>query len=201
MAANTSLSTIWPYQMAEDNTNNDREATELDEQLSSRHAQSSNHDGIDSAVDGRPRARPLQKEQHILKKFWKRQIAVTVDHEGCRDHFALERTYLGYMRTSTVFATIGVTVAQVFRLKNEGAINPPFGFFALGIPLACACIGSALVVTVVGSWRFWRQQNALARGKIHAGGWEINTIVTITILLIITLLVLILAAETLDASD
>ena len=95
---------------------------------------------------------------------------------------ALERTYLGYMRTSTVFATIGVTVAQIFRLKNEGAINPPFGFFALGIPLACVFIGFALVVTVVGSWRFWRQQNALARGKIHAGGWEIDTIATITTL-------------------
>ena len=67
---------------------------------------------------------------------------------------ALERTYLGYMRTSTVFATIGVTVAQVFRLKNEGAIDPPFGFFALGIPLACAFIGSALVISVLGSWRF-----------------------------------------------
>ncbi|MCJ1396998.1 hypothetical protein MMC11_000190 [Xylographa trunciseda] len=100
-----------------------------------------------------------------------------------------------------MFAVIGVTVAQIFRLKNQGAVNPPFGFFALGIPLACACIGSALVVTIFGSWRFWRQQNALARGKIHAGGWEIDAIATITILLIITLLVLILAAETLDAND
>ncbi|MCJ1436167.1 hypothetical protein MMC27_005545 [Xylographa pallens] len=185
--------------MADDN--DDREATELDEQHSSRRAQRSNDDGVEGAVDGRARVQPLQKEQHVLKRFWKRQIAVTVDHEGCRDHFALERTYLGYMRTSTVFATIGVTVAQIFRLKNEGAINPPFGFFALGIPLACLFIGSALVVTLVGSWRFWRQQNALARGKIHAGGWEISTIATMTTLLVITLLALILAAESLDASD
>ncbi|MCJ1391707.1 hypothetical protein MMC18_004572 [Xylographa bjoerkii] len=185
--------------MVEDNS--DREATELDAQQSSRHVQNTGHDGIEGAAEFRQRLRPLQKEQHVVKKFWKRQVAVTVDHEGCRDHFALERTYLGYMRTSTVFATIGVTVAQVFRLKNQGAIDPPFGFFTLAIPLACACIGSALVVTLFGSWRFWRQQNALARGKIHAGGWEINAIATITALLAITLLVLILAAETLDASD
>ena len=81
-----------------------------------------------------------------------------------------------------VFATIGVTIAQFFRLKNEGAVNPPFGFFTLGIPLACAFIGSALVITVVGSWRFWRQQNALARGKIHVGGWEINTVAMVSLL-------------------
>ncbi|MCJ1417078.1 hypothetical protein MMC32_003417 [Xylographa parallela] len=190
---------MWPYRMADDN--DDREATELNEQQSPPPAQRFNPDGVESAVDGRARVQPLHKEQHVLRKFWKRQIAVTVDHEDCRDHFALERTYLGYMRTSTVFATIGVTVAQIFRLKNEGAINPPFGFFALGIPLACVFIGFALVVTVVGSWRFWRQQNALARGKIHAGGWEIDTIATITTLLIVTLLALILAAESLDASD
>ena len=81
-----------------------------------------------------------------------------------------------------VFATIGVTVAQIFRLQNQGAINPSFGFFTLGIPLACACIGSALAISIFGSWRFWRQQNALARGKILAGGWEINMIATIALL-------------------
>ncbi|MCJ1291387.1 hypothetical protein MMC34_002930 [Xylographa carneopallida] len=188
-----------PHQMVEDN--NDREATELNEQQASSHAQIPIHDASETLVDAHTTVRALQKEQHALKKFWKRQIAVSVDHEGCRDHFALERTYLGYMRTSMVFATIGVTIAQFFRLKNEGAVNPPFGFFTLGIPLACAFIGSALVITVVGSWRFWRQQNALARGKIHVGGWEINTVAMVSLLLVIILLALILAAETRDAND
>lgn len=30
-----------------------------------------------------------------------------------------------------------------------------------------------MVVVTLGGWRFWRQQNALVRGKIHAGGFEI----------------------------
>ena len=78
MSDKTTLATAWRYQMAEDN--NDREATELDEHQPPRHAQSSNHDGVE-------RVQSLQKEQHALKKFWRRQIAVSVDHEGCRDHF------------------------------------------------------------------------------------------------------------------
>ena len=85
MSAKTSLATMWPYRMADDN--DDREATELNEQQSPPPAQRFNPDGVESAVDGRARVQPLHKEQHVLRKFWKRQIAVTVDHEDCRDHF------------------------------------------------------------------------------------------------------------------
>jgi hypothetical protein len=34
----------------------------------------------------------------------------------------------------------------------------------------------AILVALVGAYRFWRQQNAIARGKIHAGGWELNSV-------------------------
>ena len=27
------------------------------------------------------------RQQHGIKKFWKHQVAVTVHHEDCRDHF------------------------------------------------------------------------------------------------------------------
>lgn len=67
-------------------------------------------------------------------------------------------------------------MAQLFRLQNQGTTNPAFGAFNVAIPVACVCIGSAIVMTLFGSWRFWRQQNALARGKIHAGGWEVVSI-------------------------
>ena len=95
---------------------------------------------------------------------------------------ALERTYLGYFRTSIAFSILGVTIAQLFRLQKPAAPNLRFGFFVLGIPLACACIGAALLVVVLGAYRFWRQQNALARGKVHAGGWELNFIALATAL-------------------
>ena len=71
---------------------------------------------------------------------------------------------------------VSVIIAQLFRLEHSQNPNKVFGFFVLGIPLACICIGAAIVVLLLGTHRFWRQQNAMMRGKVHAGGWEINAI-------------------------
>lgn len=89
---------------------------------------------------------------------------------------ALERTFLGFLRTSLALSMVSVIIAQLFRLQHVQDPDKVFGFFVLGIPLACACIGAAIVVLLLGAYRFWRQQNAMLRGKVHAGGWEMNVI-------------------------
>ena len=88
---------------------------------------------------------------------------------------ALERTFLGYLRTGLAFSILGIVIAQLFRLEHT-EVPQPFGFFILGIPLACICIGAAVVITLLGAYRFWRQQNAMVRGKVHAGGWELTAV-------------------------
>lgn len=89
---------------------------------------------------------------------------------------ALERTFLAYMRTSLALSIVAVIIAQLFRLEHNVTPNKTFGFYALSISLSCACIGAAIVILILGAYRFWRQQNAILRGKVHAGGWEINAI-------------------------
>ena len=71
---------------------------------------------------------------------------------------------------------ISVIIAQLFRLEHSQNPNKVYGYFALSIPLACICIGAAIVVLLLGAYRSWRQQNAILRGKVHAGGWEMNAI-------------------------
>lgn len=83
---------------------------------------------------------------------------------------ANERTFLAYLRTSSVFATLGVAVVQLFRLTSSSDSTNDVDF---GVPFACVCIGLAIIITFCGGFRFWRQQNAIARGKCHAGGWEV----------------------------
>ena len=89
---------------------------------------------------------------------------------------ALERTFLGYLRTSLALSFLAVFIAQLFRLQHTPAPNPTLGFFLLGIPLASICVVTAILVILLGALRFWRQQNAMLRGKVHAGGWELNAI-------------------------
>ncbi|KGQ01986.1 hypothetical protein PAAG_11159 [Paracoccidioides lutzii Pb01] len=116
-----------------------------------------------------------------LRRYWSRHVSLVVPRNQNRDHFggnklktALERTFLAYIRTSLSFAFHGVLIAQLFSLQNRENHDTTFGFYTVGLPLACACHACAILVAAVGAYRFWRQQNALARGKVHAGGWELN---------------------------
>ena len=70
----------------------------------------------------------------------------------------------------------GVIVAQLLRLQHTDNPNKRFGYYVLGIPLSVICIGGSILVLVLSAYRFWRQQNAMLRGKVHAGGWEMNAI-------------------------
>ncbi len=89
---------------------------------------------------------------------------------------ALERTYLGYFRTSLALAFVSVIIAQFFRLEHTDNPDKVLGFFVIGKPLACVFLGAAIVVLLLGFYRFWRQQNAMLCGKVYAGGWEVNAI-------------------------
>jgi hypothetical protein len=69
----------------------------------------------------------------------------------------------------------GVLIAQLFRLQRPAKSQTNrLRFHEVGIPLAVACHCVAVVVALIGAYRFWRQQSAISRGKIHAGGWELN---------------------------
>lgn len=78
---------------------------------------------------------------------------------------------------------IGVVIAQLFRLQHTAAPSPVFGYFILAKPLAALFQIVAMLLSVVGAHRFWRQQMNMARGKIVAGGWEVY-LVMITVLLV-----------------
>ncbi|KAI1920617.1 hypothetical protein LOZ65_003968 [Ophidiomyces ophidiicola] len=134
---------------------------------------------------------PTGRFRHLIK-FWRRNVVLSVAQDQKRDHFALERTYLAHMRTSLVFSLMGVLIAQLFSLQHTEPGRPAaFGFRAVGVPLACVCQGCAIVVTLGAAARFLRQQGALSRGKIHAAGWEVMMVATLTAAALITLLVLV----------
>ncbi|KAH7319255.1 hypothetical protein BKA65DRAFT_409666, partial [Rhexocercosporidium sp. MPI-PUGE-AT-0058] len=94
---------------------------------------------------------------------------------------ALERTFLGYLRTSLALSMLGIVVAQLLqahshincRLQHSPTPNPHFGFFILGKPLAIICQGAAIYTMLIGVFRTWRSQNAIVRGKAISGGYEI----------------------------
>lgn len=136
-----------------------------------------------------------------VAKMWENEVSIKVDARHRRDHLgtfstsnrttpsiscststnlvcisALERTFMGYLRTSLALSMTGVTIAQLFRLQHSYNPEKDFGFFVTGTPLAACFIIAAIIVLSLGAIRFWRQQSAIVRGKVIAGGWEINVI-------------------------
>ncbi|KAL1969219.1 hypothetical protein VTN77DRAFT_473 [Rasamsonia byssochlamydoides] len=177
-----------------------REATELHEitthySLSSASVSSGEYRvtprrSVASASERSSVRRDKQSFQAI-RRFWSRNVALTVPQKGNRDYFALERTFLAYIRTSVVFSMQGVLIAQLFRLQNSHSTR--FDFYTVGIPLSVAFHGCAILISAMGAFRFWRQQHAIARGKVYAGGWEMNCIGMLAMLATLTLFSLAIA--------
>ncbi|CAE7000520.1 hypothetical protein PTNB85_08945 [Pyrenophora teres f. teres] len=120
-----------------------------------------------------------------IVKFWTMQISLTIEEGAHRDHLALERTFLAYLRTSLLLAMMGIVVAQLFHLQHSPTPNAHFGFHKIGIPLAVACICMAIVVVLVGAVRFWRLQTKLTQGKALAGGVEVLLILGLVGMLLV----------------
>ncbi|KAJ5916011.1 hypothetical protein N7504_000026 [Penicillium tannophilum] len=123
-------------------------------------------------------------------RLWTHNVTLTVPRKSNRDHYALERTFLAYIRTSVVIAMQGVVIAQLFRLQRAPSDEDRLRFYQVGIPLAVSCHGVAVLVALIGAFRFWRQQNAISLGKIHAGGWELNSVGILLFAIILVTLVI-----------
>ncbi|KAK3111612.1 hypothetical protein LTR53_012954 [Teratosphaeriaceae sp. CCFEE 6253] len=90
---------------------------------------------------------------------------------------------------------IGVLVAQLYRLQHSPTPSPTFGYFILSKPIACTFQGSAVCMTLLGAIRFYRQQQAMSVGKVHAGGWEILTVIGLVFVLLLAMFVIHVAVE------
>jgi uncharacterized membrane protein YidH (DUF202 family) len=88
---------------------------------------------------------------------------------------ALERTFLGYLRTSLALSITGIMIAQLLRLDSllSTPSKPTPNHAIGGLPLAAAFIIGSIVTVLMGAIRFWRQQVAMAEGKVWAGGPEL----------------------------
>ncbi|KAL4985872.1 hypothetical protein BDW68DRAFT_198511 [Aspergillus falconensis] len=110
-----------------------------------------------------------------IQRFWTKHVVLTVAQKKNRDYFALERTFLAYIRTSVILAMQGVLIAQLFRLQSANS-SKGLGYHDVGVPLSVTCHCAAILTAVLGAHRFWKQQSAIALGTVYAGGWELNCI-------------------------
>lgn len=164
----------------------EREALDFDEQLQT----------IETAED-EPSVSAAPRKEYL--KWWNRYVSISEPHEACRDHFgkmlvtkpvkfanmiekANERTVLGYIRTAQAFSIMGVIISQLMRLQRSENPDPHLGFYVVSVPLACICHIMALLITLLGCYRFFEWQNNMARGWAISGGWVLLLIFMLSLL-------------------
>lgn len=115
--------------------------------------------------------------EDIARKPWKISIvspSIDVRLSSARDHLANERVFLAYFRTSSALATFAVVLVQLYRLKHD---PPPPGVLSgydIGIPLASIILVMAMLVTLLGTARFFICQKSIAASRIVGSGQVVS---------------------------
>ncbi|KAK3329657.1 hypothetical protein B0H66DRAFT_541721 [Apodospora peruviana] len=125
--------------------------------------------------------------------------SIELENKGsvARDHLALERTFLAWLRTSLAFASIGIAITQLFRLNTSLAHDSEQRdtLRHLGKPLGSTFLAISILTLFLGYKRYLQAQHWVIRGKFPASRGTIMLVSFIAFAVTVASLVVVLAVQ------
>lgn len=106
-----------------------------------------------------------------IKTFWLKHIAFSFAQDGRTlvDHLANERTYHNWLALSNACAWVGVVILQMSKIHN--VVRPDhYNMFRYK---ACICQVLAILILLIGTYRFFCEQDAINKTGTRANQWSL----------------------------
>lgn len=212
---------------AEEEPPGSRDLSPVERRRKSAAATKSNQNGGRGRTASRRGSQESFTEDEGWSSWWRtvfdRYGSIELENKGsvARDHLALERTFLAWLRTSLSFASIGIAVTQLFRLNtsisnNDSAsshaftpatnLRDPFWIQPqavsnydykrlrqVGKPLGATFLGISILILLLGFHRYFESQHYVIRGKFPASRGSIVIVAALSGGLIVASLAVVLA--------
>ncbi|KAI1021778.1 hypothetical protein LB505_009086 [Fusarium chuoi] len=140
--------------------------------------------------------------------WWQTQAekfqSIELENKGsvARDHLAIERTFLAWLRTSLSFASIGIAVTQLFRLNTS--LESQHGHNSrsntqtlrhMGKPLGTTFLGISILILFLGYKRYFQSQHWVMQGKFPASRGTIMIVAFVALAIMVVSLVVVIAIQ------